>query len=235
MRPNWGIFRQSARMFLKELPRKFLLRLAVELGALLEEAHVGIARRTLPSFANAPKNLRIDLPRRIVSPDRIYVGDNVWLGPGCLLIAVTRYPGSATQHPEKREVEQRFDSKIVIGSRVVSTGGLQIAAHDEVVLEDDVLLATNVNITDGLHGHENANEPYKYQMIERIAPIVIKRGCWIGQNVVILPGVTIGEYSIVGANSVVTESMPPRSISVGAPAKVIRTWDEPTGVWVPVA
>jgi len=48
---------------------------------------------------------------------------------------------------------------------------------------------------------------------------------------VILPGVTIGEYSIIGANSVVTKSIPPRSIAVGAPAKVIKQWDDKSDRW----
>jgi acetyltransferase-like isoleucine patch superfamily enzyme len=68
----------------------------------------------------------------------------------------------------------------------------------------------------------------------RIAPIVIKRGCWIGQNVVVMPGVTIGELSIIGANSVVIGNIPPRSIAVGAPARVIKTWDATARAWVPV-
>ncbi|MFN6946982.1 MAG: hypothetical protein ACK4ND_18715, partial [Cytophagaceae bacterium] len=61
--------------------------------------------------------------------------------------------------------------------------------------------------TDGLHGYENANEPFKYQKMFRIEPIHIKQGCWIRQNVVILPGVTVGEFSIIGANSVVNKSI----------------------------
>ena len=62
-------------------------------------------------------------------------------------------------------------------------------------------------------------------------------GCdsiWIGEHVVIMSGVDIGEMSIIGANSVVTKSIPPRSIAVGAPAKVIRKWDDSKGGWVPV-
>jgi acetyltransferase-like isoleucine patch superfamily enzyme len=69
----------------------------------------------------------------------------------------------------------------------------------------------------------------------RNAPIVIKRGCWIGQNVVILPGVTIGELSIIGANSVVTRDVPARSIAVGAPARVIKSWDATARRWVAVS
>jgi acetyltransferase-like isoleucine patch superfamily enzyme len=129
--------------------------------------------------------------------------------------------------------KQEFDPKIVIGNRVTATGRLTLAAHAQITIEDDVLFAANVNLTDGLHGFEHADEPYKYQPIFRIAPIVIKRGCWIGQNVVIMPGVTIGELSIIGANSVVTQSIPARCIAVGAPARVIKKWDEATGRWVP--
>jgi acetyltransferase-like isoleucine patch superfamily enzyme len=69
----------------------------------------------------------------------------------------------------------------------------------------------------------------------RIAPIVIKRGCWIGQNVVVMPGVTIGELSIIGANSVVTRDVPARSIAVGSPATVIKTWDATGRRWVAVS
>lgn len=115
-----------------------------------------------------------------------------------------------------------------------ASGNLTIAAHQEITIEDDVLFASNINITDGLHAYENANEPYKYQGIFKISPILIKRGCWIGQNVVILPGVTIGEFTIIGANSVVTKSIPDRCIAIGAPAKVVRKWDETTQSWVSV-
>lgn len=197
---------------------------------LLQEAEIAIARQTLPRFATEPRNLRIDRPRRIIGAKRIFIGDSVWLGPGSLLVAVTRYPTSPMGW-SGREPRQIFDSRIMIGSGVVATAGLQVAAHREVIIEDDVLFATNVNITDGLHGHENPYEPYKYQEISHISPIVIKRGCWIGQNVVVLPGVTIGEFCIVGANSVVTESIPARSIAVGAPARVIKRWNESTREW----
>jgi acetyltransferase-like isoleucine patch superfamily enzyme len=190
-------------------------------------------RDALPEFANSPRNLTIELPRTICMPKRITIGDDVWLGPGCLLCPVSRFP-SLPFWPRNREPTfvQRFNPKIVIGNRVVATGRLTLGAHQEIIIEDDVMFADNVNMTDGLHGFENAEEPYKYQAMFRIAPIVIKRGCWIGQNVVVMPGVTIGELSIIGANSVVTRDVPARSIAVGAPACVIKTWDETARRWV---
>jgi len=68
--------------------------------------------------------------------------------------------------------------------------------------------------------------------MERIGPIVIKRGSWIGQNVIVSPGVTVGEMSIIGANSVVTHDVPDFSIAVGTPARVVKTWDATQNQWL---
>lgn len=193
-------------------------------------------RDTLPQFANNPRNLTIELPRTICVPERITIGDDVWLGPGSLLCPMVRFPSPPLwPRSQPMKFEQRFEPIIVIGNRVTATAGLTLGAHSRITIEDDVMLAANVHMTDGFHGFEHADEPYKYQPIFRIAPIVIKRGCWIGQNVVILPGVTIGELSIIGANSVVTDDIPARSIAVGSPARVIKSWDDSAGRWVPVA
>jgi len=55
------------------------------------------------------------------------------------------------------------------------------------------------------------------------SPIVIERNAWIGAGAIILPGITIGENSIVGAGAVVTKDVPPNTVVVGNPAKIIRT------------
>jgi len=193
------------------------------------------AEADLPRFANNPKNLKIELPRRLFDTHRIYIGDDVSIGPGALLIPLTFYPTPIMSHPEMKHDVQTFNPKIVIGNRVTSTGMLTITAMQEVTIEDDVMFALNVLIADGMHGFENANEPYKYQKMWKISPIVIKRGCWIGQNVVIMPGVTVGELSIIGANSVVTKSVPDRCIAYGAPARVVKQWDEATQRWSSLA
>ena len=194
-----------------------------------------IAEADLPKFANNPKNLRIERPRRILSAHRIHIGDDVAIGPGSLLVPQVRYPSSVMRHPEHNLTAQTFDSRIFIGNRVTSTGLLTIAAIQEIKIEDDVMFASYVLITDGTHGYENANEPYKYQQMWKIAPVLIKHGCWIGQNVVIMPGVTVGALSIVGSNSVVTKSIPDRCIAFGCPARVIKTWDEGTQAWISVS
>ena len=219
---------------MSKLMNRILRKLAVKMGTLIYQVRATIAQETLPKFANTPKNSRIDLPRRIINPERIFLGNNVSFGPGTFLYAMTHYPTVSMQHPDKTLPVQRFDSEIIIGNNVTATADLQIAAQSQITIEDDVMFATNVNITDGFHGYTRIDEPYKYQDIIRIQPITIKRGCWIGQNVVICPGVTIGEMTVVGANSVVTQSIPDRCIAVGAPAKVIKKWDEAKEGWIAV-
>ena len=191
----------------------------------------GYVESDLPAFANAPKNLRIALPRRIHGAACFEFGDDVSLGPGSFLNAQTHYPTEAMQHPRRPAPVQHFQPKISIGHRVTATAALTIAAMKSVVIEDDVMFAANVMVSDGMHGFQHANEPYKFQPMWRIAPVVIGRGSWIGQNVVVMPGVTIGALCIVGANSVVTRSIPPHCIAFGNPAKVVKRWDETVQRW----
>lgn len=217
---------------MSNLMNRILRKFAVKMGTLLYQVRATIAQETLPKFANTPKNISIDLPRRIINPERIFLGNNVSFGPGTFLYAMTHYPTVSMQHPDMTLPIQRFDSEIIIGNNVTATADLQIAAQSHITIEDDVMFASNIHINDGLHGYENANEPYKYQDIIKIAPIVIRKGSWIGQNVVILPGVTIGEFAIIGANSVVNKNIPDRSIAVGSPAKVIKKWSQAEQKWI---
>jgi acetyltransferase-like isoleucine patch superfamily enzyme len=203
-----------------------LRSLVVRLGVLLQRSQGAIARATLPRFATAPKGLTIDLPRNISGADRIHLGDDVALGPGSFLIAVTRYPGRKMASAECPMDGQTFEPVLRIGNRVTATANLQVFAQQSVVIEDDVMFASNVFLNDGSHGYATATVPYKYQPIFRIAPIVVGRGSWLGQNVVVMPGVTIGAHALIGANSVVTKDVPPRCIAAGSPARVLKRWDE---------
>lgn len=218
-------------MGLKDLARRGMRRLMTELAVSMLEAQTAVATKTLPQFANQPKDLKIDLPRRIINPECISFGDHVWLGPGCFITAVKHYPSPSLRHPDRPIDVQNFTPRIRIGARVTSSGNLIIGAARQIDIGDDVLFAFNVTILDNLHGFAHPYEAYKYQALERIAPVEVSRGCWIGQNAVILPSVKIGEMSIIGANSVVTRSIPARSIAVGAPARVIKQWDEKLGRW----
>ena len=215
--------------------KTILLRPIVRLGVVLNQLQRRIGESSLPEFANRPERLVMHTPRRIHNPKRITLGDHVKLGPNSVLSANTEYPGGWMRHPEGRHVAQQFNSRIIIGNRVTATAALQIVALQEIVIEDDVMFASNIFICDGLHSTRSATEPYKYQGITRIEPIRVGRGSWIGQNVVILPGVTIGELAVIGANSVVTHDVPAKTMAHGSPARPVKHWDEACAKWKPAA
>jgi len=178
----------------------------------------------LPKFGNLQSRVYIEFPRRIVNPQLIEVGDDVYLGPDSVLVSATVF--------EKNTFRQEFTPFLKIGSRVFSTSRLQIYCFSNIEIGDDVLIASNVLIEDALHSYGNTTVPFKEQGFSRLASVHIGRGSWIGQNVVINPGVTIGEFCIIGANSVVTKSIPARCIAVGVPARVMKKWDEESESWI---
>jgi acetyltransferase-like isoleucine patch superfamily enzyme len=212
--------------------QKLMVKVAIKLGELYNKNLHAISARTLPVFAGDPRGLTIELPRKIANPERITIGCNVSLGPGCMLMAIAQYPGAWMKSPDREIETQYFDSRIIIGDNVTATERLQIASCAEVIIGNDVMFASNVHINDSLHGFRRTDLPYKYQPLQGIAPIRIGQGCWIGQNVVILPGVEVGELSIIGANSVVTRNVPARAIATGSPARVIKEWDEASENWI---
>ena len=189
-------------------------------------------RATLPTFANEPQGFEMRSPRSLVHPERMTVGTDVKLGPNSELKCNTRYPGGWMRHPDGAHVTQTFEPRLTIGDRVTATASLQVIAFSSVIIEDDVMFAANVFVADGSHAFASPDVPYKFQGVGDPAPVRIGRGAWIGQNAVITPGVTIGEMAIVGANSVVTRDVEPRTIVGGAPARVVRVWNEERRAWV---
>jgi acetyltransferase-like isoleucine patch superfamily enzyme len=185
----------------------------------------------LPKFGNTPRDLSVVEPFDFKNPERITFGDDVHIGAGSIIKANTE-TSRVMRLDDNSHVEQQFDARISFGHRVSATSGLHIIAYKSITIEDDVMIASNVYISDGTHGSTRIDLPYKYQGIIDIKPITLKRGCWIGRNVVIMPGVTVGEMAIVGANSVVTKSIPARSIAVGLPAKVVKVWSDEADDWV---
>ncbi|WP_050775101.1 acyltransferase [Desulfonatronospira thiodismutans] len=224
--------KQTVNVNKAELMKNYIKKIFAMLGILLFKVQGQIEDRTLPTFATYPKRLKINLPRNIANPQHIYIGDNVKFGPGCFLLALTEYPTSKMRNSEFNKATQKFNPVIKIGDNVTATAYVQISALERITIEDDVMFASNVFVGDHQHGYQSAATPYKYQPIWKINPITIKKGCWIGQNVIVMPGVTIGECSIIGANSLVNKDIPPKCIAVGSPATVIKKWDDQSQIWI---
>ncbi len=123
--------------------------------------------------------------------------------------------------------------RIAIGNNVVIRPGTMLFASPlvgggdiHIDIADDVLIGSGVNIYVSNHIFTDISKSISLQGHSEIQPVILKRGCWIGANVTILPGVTIGENSVVGANSLVTKSVPPFHVAVGNPARVVKKIDD---------
>jgi len=92
-------------------------------------------------------------------------------------------------------------------------------------MEDDVLLGPNVSVYSTTHIYKDISKSIKDQGYT-FAETRLQKGCWIGINSVILPGVTIGKNSVVAANSVVTRSVPDYTLVGGVPAKIIKNFKD---------
>ena len=132
------------------------------------------------------------------------------------------------------------DAKVQIGKGVMAYHNLHIGAIDSVTIGDDVLIASGVYISDHSHGDYSSNNLQSSPLTPPVArplaskPIVIGDNVWIGERVVILPGVSVGKGSIIGAGSVVTKNIPSYTIAAGSPAKPTKVFDFDNKVWVPV-
>ena len=87
-----------------------------------------------------------------------------------------------------------------------------------ITIGDNVLVGAHAKLI------SNNHDPYERAVL-LVKPVVIKEGAWIGAGATVLPGITVGKYAIVGADSVVTKDIPDYAIAVGAPAKVIKFLD----------
>jgi acetyltransferase-like isoleucine patch superfamily enzyme/dTDP-4-dehydrorhamnose 3,5-epimerase-like enzyme len=104
------------------------------------------------------------------------------------------------------------ENDVIIGSRVTIKSGVQL--WDGITLEDDVFVGPNATFT-------NDPFPRSKQYPASFARTVIRKGASIGANATILPGLNIGQYSMVGAGSVVTKDVPPFAVVVGNPARIV--------------
>jgi len=111
-----------------------------------------------------------------------------------------------------------------IGSNCAINHDVFILGQCGIDIGDDVVLSTRVMLIDASLDPSTFGEPLKRKYND--APICIGRGAWIGAGTIVLPGVTVGERSVVGAGSVVTRDVPPLSVVAGNPARLIRKIDE---------
>jgi lipopolysaccharide O-acetyltransferase len=126
---------------------------------------------------------------------------------------------------------------LIFGNNVQLNDYVHITAMENIEIGNNVLIASKVYIADCVHGSykgdTNDSDPIipPIQRNYSTQPVIIENNVWIGEFVSILPGVTIGEGSIIGTMSVVTKNIPPYVIAVGSPAKPIKQFNFETQRW----
>lgn len=170
-------------------------------------------------FADYGRDVYIH-PKAIISrPEYMAVGD------GCRIGAYA----SVYLHP----LEKGHTGPLLVLGKGVFVGIRSIiSAHYRVELRDNVLLGPNVLIADAHHRYEDVTVPIRNAGMTGKSFVVIDEEAWIGINSCIFRGVTVGRHSVVGANSVVNADVPPYSVVVGIPARVVRRYDHQLQQWV---
>jgi len=170
------------------------------------------------------KNARlIRLPFDIRNRRFIEIGKSFTSGIGCRL--------------EAHQMDASKSSKVlIIGEHVQVNDYIHIAAGEKVQIGNHVLIASKVFITDinhGLYQGEQVDSPLVPPNDRQLStnPVFIEDNVWLGENVCVMPGTTIGFGSIIGASSVVTKSIPAHCIAVGNPARVIKVFNMEKQRW----
>ena len=126
-----------------------------------------------------------------------------------------------------------FGKNIFIGNDVIINSGCTFIDNEKINIGNCIMFAPNVQIYTSYHPvlpeeryilERAEDDPIYYNTCAD--PVEIKDGAWIGGGVIILPGVTIGKNSIVGAGSVVNKSIPDDCVAVGNPCRVIKYFDD---------
>lgn len=156
-------------------------------------------------------------PTTIFNERYISIGSDTLIGPGVALSAGMVAGQECITNPV-----------VSIGDRCLIGKGSGIVGHFNIEIGNDVWTGHHVYITDQNHGYEDVTRPISRQS-QPERSVRIGNGSWLGHGSIVLPGVTIGDHVVIGANSVVTHDIPARSVAVGAPARVVRQYVEGEG------
>lgn len=169
-------------------------------------------------FGKIGKGSKISKQILLTNRKSIRLGLSVLLMPNSRIELITNYAG------------ETFKPAFIIGNYSQIHQNCHITCAEKIEIGNNVVVVSNVTITDIIHPHEDVTIPINKARIKTF-PVKIEDEVYIYNNSIILPGVSIGKHSIIGANSVVNKNIPPYSIAVGNPAKVIKQFNFETNIW----
>ncbi len=166
------------------------------------------------SFGKCGENISIQAPAYLKGPEYMSVGEYFGALPRLRMECWDSFQG------------KKYNPELIIGKNVSLNFNVHIGCIQRITIRDHVLIGSNVFITDHNHGFADGRDAGIAPACRELSskgPVEIGERVWIGENAVIMPGVSIGADSIVGANAVVTKCFPAKSVIAGIPAKIIRT------------
>lgn len=168
----------------------------------------------IQNFKRTGRNVIIGSFQYLREPDKIVLGDNVAIGQHCIFELYSSYG------------DQRFTPFLSLGNNSSIGDYSHITCINRICIGNNVLMGRKVFITDNAHGasdYKLMGVPPNLRPLYSKGPVIIEDNVWIGEMVCIMPGVTIGKCSIIGANAVVTKDIPPYSVVVGPNATIKKT------------
>lgn len=187
---------------------------------------LGLVRLSLDWIAT-----KFSVPQAKILRRPFYIRGNRWISIGAGFVSGPRLRLDALP------IAKTKSPILTIGDNVQVNDTVHVGAVQNVTIGNRVLIASNVFITDHNHGtysegadHSAPHIPPALRPLS-CSPVHIEDDVWIGEYVVVLPGVTIGRGSIIGAMSVVNRDIPPYSIAVGSPARIVKQFDAESQRW----
>lgn len=161
----------------------------------------------------------------IVKPMRIIGKKNIFIGNGCSILNGARM--ETISHWEN----QSYNGKIVIGDNCSIEQCCHIIAANELAIGSHTVISAFVYIADCGHSYAFSEESIMQNPLE-VKKTKIGKNCFIGIGAKIMPGVSLGDHVVVGANAVVTKNVPPNTMVAGIPARIIKKYDTAKKSWV---
>lgn len=152
-----------------------------------------------------------------VSGTNIHIGDNVYVQYKSWLAS--------------ESITGNGEALLKIGNGCVIGHFNEIYSTHSIVIENHVLTADRVYISDNIHGYENIEIPILHQPIVQKKEVRIGEGSWLGVGVSVI-GASVGKHCIIGSNAVVTKDIPDYCVAVGIPARIIKRYDPEVGKWL---
>jgi len=170
------------------------------------------------------ENCFIENNVRFRVPGSIFLGDRVFIDENACLDAT--YPSSEIRLGNDVRIGRNSVLKASIGKIIVHDGvhisrSVHLGGGGGIEIGKNSLLGDKVELISSQHVHDDPSMPIKLQG-SRFGKIVIEENVWLGAMAIVLPGVQIGNGSVIGAGAIVTKDIPSDSVATGVPAKVTR-------------